>query len=97
MKKILFAVLTVGVMSTSAIAGAFVGTIEKTSADLTGNMAIYLTHSDGVKSGVLLGADDSARKAMIAMIITAKTSNSIVRMIFDQVNGAYGWTSIELQ
>ncbi len=98
MKKLLISAVAVSMLATSAMAGVFDGKITSLKSKFNGEIVISVTHSGGVKTGLLVGLTDEAKKTLTAVALTAKSMNSDVQMTFDEIgNGEYGWKIIELK
>lgn len=91
MKKIFLAIVLASLVATSSFAAEFVyanwvdGKIAHINTDSSGNFVIYMTPTDGSveKLGVLNLTGD-ARKEFIAMVLTAKASDSTIKLYSEQ-------------
>ncbi len=92
MKKILLSVIAVGLMSVSAMAHE--GTISKITVKSDGTASMILLRTDTVLVNKRIdGSTPDANKAMIAVILTAKSQGATVDA---NTNGAI-WTGITLK
>ncbi len=81
MKKVLLAALVSSVMSVSALAVVYEGTVSTIKTYNNGNIVVLVqTASDGAKGGKLDPTDTEARKAMFAAALTAKTAGIAVEL-----------------
>jgi len=95
MKKMLFAALAIGLMSNSAMAGWFEGTVGKINAIDNGRFVVEIKLADGTTSpykplNLMMG--NEAKKQMIAVILTAKASNSPIKMFLATLPTGEFWT-----
>lgn len=82
MKKILLATLVVGLVSTSASAGWW-GSATVETIEYVGSVATIkgkMVGTDAPYSCNLVGADDEAKKALLAIALTAKSSTKTVNL-----------------
>lgn len=96
MKKMFLATLVVGLMSTSVM--ALDGTIGLIKAQANGAVVVGIIKTDLSPGpvGSLVGTDD-AKKAMLAIALTAKSSTANVAMTWGNVDGVDGWKIITLK
>lgn len=92
MKKILAATMATVIMSVSAF-GA-VGTITKIRYKAGESAAVTLTAADGTVSVQRLVGTAEDQKAMLAVLLTAKTSNATITLSAGTIDGLSGWTAV---
>ena len=95
MKKMLYAVLAASLMSTSAMA-ATIGKVHTVAIDADGVVKVKIIKDDTTTTAALplVGAD---KKAMLAIILTAKTSSSYISATVGTPDTLRGWNGITLQ
>lgn len=95
MKKILLSTLLVGLMSTSLM--AIEGKINSIKVKNDGNIFVEILKVDtSVKENQLVGTADAV-KAMLAMALTAKTSDATVQVYSGTVSEGTGWKTLILK
>ena len=98
MKKILLSAVAMAVMSVSAFADT--GTIGKLNFAANGAVWIDLQingDANVVVSKQLAAATDDTKKALIAAILTAKSTGATVTMWAGTVHGVTGWKNVILK
>lgn len=93
MKKVLFAVLATGLMGTSLMAGGVNGKIKSIDARNTGVVRIIVLANDTNEYDRQIIGSEDAKKAMLAVALTAKASTADV--FLGQASG--GWTSVVIK
>lgn len=95
MKKSLLVGIVAGLMSTSAF--AFDGTIGAINFAANGNITVPIVGDTETKTYLLVGTGD-VRKAMIAALLTAKsTGGQVSAYPGPDENGVYGWNKLILK
>ena len=87
MKKVLMAVLAAGLMVTSA--SALEGKITKVITKSTGEVKVVLAITGGGVSAKVLNGTADANKAMLAVALTANSTDKTVEMYDDGVKWTY--------
>ncbi len=98
MKKVLMSVVAMGVMAVSAF--GLEGKIGTVNFAANGKVWVTLVPADStitpLTKPIAAGTDD-IKKAMIAAVLTAKSTNADVIVYNGTVDGVTGWKSIQLK
>lgn len=96
MKKMLVTLITLGLMSTSTF--AYTGKVGTIYTEADGTIKVSFIKEDQSVSGgwPLVGTVD-AQKNMLALLLTAKTTEANVDYYINTVNGDKGWFRIDLK
>lgn len=94
MKKLLLSIVAVGLMSTSLM--AIEGKVNYIKVKNDGSITVEILKADTtVKENLLVGTADAV-KAMLAMALTAKTTDSTVTVYSGTVDEGTGWKTLIL-
>jgi len=97
MRKVLVSLMAVGLLSSSAM--AFMGKVTQIVAKSNGVILVQVTPTDSnlpVKKNGLVGTAD-AKKAMLAIALTAKSTDSIIITDGGSYNGKSGWKTVKIK
>ncbi len=97
MKKLLLSALTVGLISTSSMAGWIDGKVTSITQYPDSIRVIVERTSDGAGIDLRIDPASTMTKELLAMFLTAKTSNMDVSAYATDVTGGPAWTSLKLQ
>jgi len=96
MKKLLAAVVAMGVMSVSAF--ALDGKIGEVNFATNGKIWVQVVPTQGASvTKVLISLTADMKKAMIAAVLTAKSTDATVTVWPGTINGVTGWKNIILK